>query len=64
VAEVETGIRDDNPVKWNPFNKVVQDHRDGTIDVKATNRERRRRGLKTPWSAALADAEVRQAPVW
>jgi hypothetical protein len=38
----------DPPVKWNPYNKVVQDHRDGTIDYGATNRERAKRGLPVP----------------
>ena len=31
------GNVEDNPIKWNPYNKVVQDHRDGTIDYEATN---------------------------
>lgn len=47
---------------WNPYNKVVQDHHDGTIYDERTNAERAMRGLPTPWSSELADAEVRQAP--
>lgn len=53
-----------DPVKWNPFNKVVQDHRDGTLHVDATNVERALRGLPTPWTPEMADTEVHQAPVW
>jgi hypothetical protein len=53
----------DNPIKWNPYNKVVQDHRDGTIDFEATNRERAKRGLPVPWEPRLADIEVREAPM-
>lgn len=53
----------DNPVKWNPYNKVVQDHRDGTIDYKATDRERKKRGLPTPWTPAMGTKEVREPAV-
>lgn len=49
---------------WNPYNKVVQSHRDGTINDERTNAERSMRGLPTPWSSELADTEVRQAPVF
>jgi len=51
------------PIHWNPFNKVVQDHRDGTIHHEATNIERTKRGLPVPWTSAMADVEVHQAPV-
>lgn len=52
----------DNPVYWNPYNKVVQDHRDGTIDHEATNIERAKRGLPVPWKPEFGDKEVRDAP--
>ncbi len=51
-------------VYWNPYNKVVQDHRDGTIFEEATNAARALRGLPTPWVAALGDVEVKEAPVY
>ncbi len=63
VAEVNADAPPVNPVMWNPFNKVVQDHRDGTIHREATDVEREKRGLKVPWTPALADIEVRQRPV-
>ena len=50
-------------VHWNPFNKVVQDHRDGTIHHEATNRERQERGMPTPWTPKMAETEVHEAPV-
>jgi len=53
---------DNDPVMWNPYNKVVQDHRDGTIYEERTNAERKLRGLPTPWTPALGTLEVRQAP--
>jgi hypothetical protein len=53
---------DNDPVMWNPYNKCVQDHRDGTIHQERTNAERELRGLPTPWSPALADGEMRQPP--
>ena len=49
-------------VFWNPYNKVVQDHRDGTIHHERTNQERALRGLPTPWKPELGDVECRQAP--
>ena len=61
VAEVGAPLPD--LICWNPYNKVVQDHRDGTIDHEATNRERAARGLPVPWTPALADIEVHQAPI-
>lgn len=63
VAEVPTGPNTDDPIKWNPWNKVVQDHRDGTILHDLTNIERAKRGLPTPWTPEMANAEVRQAPI-
>lgn len=70
VMEIDTspeGIsaqRASNPVKWNPYNKVVQDHRDGTIHAGATNTERALRGMPTPWTPEMSDTEVHQAPVF
>ena len=55
---------DEDPVKWNPYNKVVQDHRDGTIDYEATDRERAKRGLPIPWTPRIGDKEVREKPVF
>ena len=46
------------PVRWNPWNKVVQDHRDGTIDQEATNVERAKRNLPVPWEPGMAEFEV------
>jgi hypothetical protein len=54
----------DNPVKWNPCNKVVQDHRDGTIKPRLTNRERKLRGLPVPWNPRMGGKEVRERPVY
>lgn len=51
-------------IYWNPYNKVFQDHRDGTIDEHATNVERQKRGLPVPWNAALGEIEVREKPVF
>jgi len=51
-----------NPVYWNPYNKVVQDHRDGTIRREATDVARVERGLPVPWNPGMN--ETRQAPVW
>lgn len=63
VAEVPTGPPTGDPIKWNPWNKVVQDHRDGTIDHERTNVERAKRGLPTPWTPQMADVEVHERPV-
>lgn len=52
-----------DPVYWNPYNKVVQDHRDGTIDHEATNLERARRGLPVPWVPRMAETEVHEPPI-
>lgn len=56
-------MSNDNPIKWNPYNKVVQDHRDGTIHREATDVEREKRGLPVPWTPSMGDKEVREAPV-
>ena len=64
VGEVDTKATPPRgPVMWNPFNKVLQDHRDGTIDHDKTNTERAKRGLPVPWTPALADVEVHQAAI-
>lgn len=52
-----------DPVCWNPWNKVVQDHRDGTIDHARTNAERAARGLPVPWTPEMAETEVHERPV-
>ena len=50
------------PIYWNPFNKVVQDHRDGTIYESATNAVRARLGLPVPWLPEYGEEETRQSP--
>jgi hypothetical protein len=52
------------PIAWNPFNKVVQDHRDGTIDRRATDVERVKRGLPVPWMPEIGGREVHEPPVY
>lgn len=64
VAEIDTDARPGDPIKWNPWNKVVQDHRNGTIDHEATNRERQQRGLPVPWTPEMGGVEVHQSPVF
>lgn len=56
--------RKGDPVCWNPFNKVVLDHRDGRIDRERTDQERALRRLPIPWTPALGDVEARQPPVF
>lgn len=51
-------------IKWNPWNKVVQDHRDGTIDEIATNIIRSKLGLPVPWKPSLAELECRLPPIY
>lgn len=58
VAAVPCGPNRSKPVKWNPYNRVVQDHRDGTIDHARTNIERAKRGLPVPWTPAIGKKEV------
>lgn len=53
----------DDPVMWNPFNKVVQDHRDGTINHQRTNVERHLRGLPIPWTPQDAEIDTRTPAV-
>jgi len=64
VAEIDTSADPGPPIKWNPWNKVVQDHRDGTIMHDLTNEERTKRGLPTPWTPDMSDIECHEPPVW
>jgi hypothetical protein len=50
-------------VYWNPYNKVVQDHRDGTIYEATTNVVRERLGLRVPWTPEFGRQEVKDRPV-
>ncbi len=59
IAEIDTNAKPGNPIHWNPGNKVVQDHRDGTIIQPDTDIERSKRGLPVPWSNAFAEHETR-----
>lgn len=63
VAEVDVTAHPGYPIKWNPGNKVVQDHRDGTIDHAGTNIERAKRGLPTPWTPDMAERDVQMADI-
>ena len=56
LEEIE---KDREATKWNPGNKVVQDHRDGRVDHRRTNIERRRRGLAVPWEPWMVESETR-----
>lgn len=64
VAEISDGPNLSEPIKWNPWNKVVQDHRDGTIDHMRTNEERVKRGLLVPWTPAMGNKEVHEPPIF
>jgi len=50
-------------VMWNPWNKVVQDHRDGRVHEALTNHARKRRGLPTPWMPSMGAAEAHQPAI-
>ena len=50
-------------VMWNPFNKVVQDHRTGDIIQPATDEERAKRGFP-PFTPERATIEVAQPPAY
>lgn len=56
-------VPDPSAVFWNKYNKVVQDHRDGTIDHERTNEERSKRGLPTPWTPEMGEVEHREPPI-
>lgn len=58
-AALEEIEKERDATKWNPYNKVVQDHRDGRVDHRRTNQERRRRGLPVPWEPWMAEKETR-----
>ena len=45
-------------VYWNPFNKVVCDHRDGTIVHLLTNMARAENSLPVPWTPEIGKKEV------
>jgi hypothetical protein len=49
---------------WNPWNKVVQDHRDGHIHPRLTNVARRQLGLPVPWTPDMGAIEGQQSPVF
>lgn len=59
----EVGEPRPDPICWNPWNKVVQDHRDGTIHHDLTNIEREARGLPVPWTPAMGDTEPLEKPI-
>ncbi len=61
--QITTNIGHPEAIKWNPFNKVVQDHRDGVIDHRLTNIERAKRGLPVPWTPKLAESEVSEPEI-
>lgn len=58
VMTVPRGPNRSDPIRWNPYNRVVQDHRDGTIDHVRTNAERATRGLPVPWTPAIGKREI------
>lgn len=64
IAEVPDGPPSGSPIKWNPFNKVVQDHRDGTVHREATDIERSARGLLVPWKPEFSEIECLQPPIF
>lgn len=64
VVEIDTKAKPGNPIKWNPWNKVVQDHRNGEIIQPDTDNERAKRGLPVPWSPEIAATEIEDAPVF
>jgi hypothetical protein len=63
VAEIDSSAPRPDPIMWNPWNKVVQDHRDGTIHHDLTNEARATRGLPVPWTPEMGDIECRQPPI-
>ncbi len=64
IAEINSEPDTRDPITWNPYNKVVQDHRDGTIHDDLTNAARNERGLPTPWTPEMGDKECREAPIY
>lgn len=63
VATIDTSRAPQNPIHWNPGNKVVHDHRDGKIIQPDTDIERAKRGLPVPWSPEYAERETRMADI-
>lgn len=51
-------------MRWNPFTKVVQDHRNGTVDVQATDAVREAKNLPVPWTPELSESEAHMKPVF
>ena len=51
-------------VMWNPWNKVVESHKDGTIYAILTDIEREKRGLPVPWEPSMAVTEIREPPIF
>ena len=56
AMEVEWALG--GPIGWNPWNKVVQDHRDGTVHHHLTNLARARRGLPVPWDMTMVPEDI------
>jgi len=57
--------QDDGPaIRWNPYNKVVQDHKNGAIYLYMTDIARKKRGLPTPWNPDMAIKDVKDPPVY
>lgn len=62
-SKIKITDANNNPVKWNPYNKVVLDHRNGSIDLNATNIERAKRNLIVPWTKEIGEKEIKEAPI-
>lgn len=63
IAEIDTDAKPGNPISWNPYNKVVHDHRNGDIIQPDTDNERAKRGLPVPWLPEMGHREVEMAPI-
>jgi hypothetical protein len=63
IAEIDTSAPTAPPICWNPWSKVVQDHRDGVIHHRETNIERAKRGLPVPWRPEFGETEPFQPPI-
>lgn len=50
-------------VCWNPYSKVVQDYKDGTIYEEATNCVRSFLKLSIPWQSKFKDQEINESPI-
>ena len=51
-------------VRWNPHNKVVQNHETGEIDFVRTDEERSLRNLPVPWNPGMLDKEIDEEPCY